>query len=67
MATRFNEAAGFTRRKLLGWPAVGRAPGCFNEAAGFTRRKRVARYVHHAAGAAGFNEAAGFTRRKPDR
>ena len=37
---RFNEAAGFTRRKQrTGDPQETDAAACFNEAAGFTRRK----------------------------
>ena len=41
---RFNEAAGFTRRKPAP-PATQRRTGCqrFNEATGFTRRKRSGR------------------------
>ena len=37
---RFNEAAGFTRRKRRPCAGCGRAGPGFNEAAGFTRRKQ---------------------------
>ena len=63
---RFNEAAGFTRRKLR-WRVHrgGTATAGFNEAAGFTRRKRSPMTGSTALGYRRFNEAAGFTRRKP--
>ena len=63
---RFNEAAGFTRRKHRPIPPhhTQRQLRSFNEAAGFTRRKRRAPGRYPAATMACFNEAAGFTRRK---
>ena len=61
---RFNEAAGFTRRKPGTTGAhCRRAARGFNEAAGFTRRKPWGEYRTEQKGAC-FNEAAGFTRRK---
>ena len=62
---RFNEAAGFTRRKprRVTWRC--RAPSCrFNEAAGFTRRKLMPPVRASPSSGSRFNEAAGFTRRK---
>ena len=60
----FNEAAGFTRRKLSIFMASSyQNPGRFNEAA--TRRKLLTISVTAVAGGSSFNEAAGFTRRKP--
>ena len=64
-AIGFNEAAGFTQRKLAGprGDIYGRVR-CFNEAAGFTQRKRNSNGFGEWS-PTGFNEAAGFTQRKP--
>ena len=40
LSMSFNEAAGFTQRKLAGSVSTTKPrPRCFNEAAGFTQRK----------------------------
>ena len=62
--SRFNEAAGFTRRKRAAGARWSPSGCCsFNEAAGFTRRKLDGAQLA-AQDIIGFNEAAGFTRRK---
>ena len=61
----FNEAAGFTQRKLPArCIAAPRDPTRFNEAAGFTQRKLPVRASAPCSGSNRFNEAAGFTQRK---
>ena len=64
----FNEAAGFTQRKLSGADVIKVGiGGGFNEAAGFTQRKRMYKYQEKLDKKSCFNEAAGFTQRKPSR
>ena len=62
---RFNEAAGFTQRKLRA--TIGgqwKTSPSFNEAAGFTQRKRLTITSYCRPCLNCFNEAAGFTQRK---
>ena len=64
LMSRFNEAAGFTRRKQLNKDVGIKKALRFNEAAGFTRRKPPRRWDSAGTATRRFNEAAGFTRRK---